>query len=153
MQHWSYGLNGYCRTCGVSLEEGPWWAFWLTDGFLQSCDRMPTWRIPLLDRFKIVRDDEEYTFGGYYGDDLRNLWHSFVCMPLFDFGHKYITCKYIKLPWESGKELFYEDDKTWWDEEERDGAEMRREKPLNADIPKSVSSIDELMAEIDAADG
>jgi hypothetical protein len=122
MQRWGYGTNNLYKTCHVCLEEAPWWLWAIIDGAGWVCDHVPDWRIPFLDRIRLVREGEQTTFAEWYGDTLHSLFCGFVDMPLVNWAwnHPRMKTVSVELSWEHCKRLFYEKDKVRWDEEESD---------------------------------
>lgn len=118
MQKWWVGVNTIHKTCGVFLDEGPWWVWWLQDVSWWVCDHIPQWRIPFLNRIHIVRDGEDYTFAEWNGGTIHTLWHSFIDMPLTDWCCKHIETKRIPMEWDACKSMFYDDHPGLWDEED-----------------------------------
>lgn len=71
---------------------------------------------------------------------MHSLYHGFICSPLFYLGYRFIKAKHVPMEWDKCKALFYEQDKAWWDEEELEGEERRREQPLD-EMAKVLESI------------
>jgi hypothetical protein len=123
MRTWSYGVNSIYKKAGIYLEEASWWVF-VVDRFVEFlCDFMPS--VPLPKIKMRLKDKEDVEFNGgnelttlwdWYGD-LRQVFHCFVHMPLFDFCQKRIGCKHIEIDYNKAKEMFYEEDKEFWDKE------------------------------------
>ena len=116
MKKWSYGINSYYKTASIYLEEAPWYLMLLQDTTERICDLMSYWNIPLIGRIKITKDSEIYTISEYYGG-MKDLFHCFVDTPISNFCWKRTKTKIISIEWEKAKELFYEEDKEFWDKE------------------------------------
>ncbi|MFH1293076.1 MAG: hypothetical protein ABIJ44_02985 [Pseudomonadota bacterium] len=123
MNTWSYGINSLYKTASIDLRIGPWWVFALERTVELCCDMIPS--IPLPDTKKRLKDQENIELNGcnswttwkeWYGD-LSQLFHCFVHVPIFDFCQKRIKCKFIELDYDKVKEMFYQEDKRFWDEE------------------------------------
>ena len=123
MKTWSYGINSLYKTASIDLRTGPWWVFALERTAELCCDMIPS--IPMPDAKKRLRDQVEIELNGgnpwttwkeWYGD-LSQLFHCFVHVPIFDFCQKRIKCKFIELDYDKAKEMFYQEDKRFWDEE------------------------------------
>ena len=123
MKTWSYGINSLYKTASIDLRTGPWCLFALERTAEFCCDIIPS--IPLPNAKKRLRDQEDIELNGgnpwttwkeWYGD-LSQLFHCFVHVPIFDFCQKRIKCKFIELDYDKVKEMFYQADKRFWDEE------------------------------------
>ena len=123
MKTWSYGINSLYKTASIDLRTGPWWVFALERTAELCCDMIPS--IPMPDAKKRLRDQVEIELNGgnpwttwkeWYGD-LSQLFHCFVHVPIFDFCQKRVKCKFIELDYDKVKEMFYQEDKRFWDEE------------------------------------
>lgn len=110
MKTWSYGTNNLYKTCSVWLEEAPWWIWLLLEVSPRICSAVPRLPIPFVNRIKIMREGEEYTWGGWYGDDLKTLWHSFIDFPLFEWAYKRVKITTVPVTWEQGFALFGRED-------------------------------------------
>ncbi|MEW6214016.1 MAG: hypothetical protein AB1478_02245 [Nitrospirota bacterium] len=62
--------------------------------------------------------------------DLKQVFHCFVHMPVFDFCQKKIKCRYIEIDYDRAKEMFYEQDREFWDKE------MEILDPIGTAIPQ-----------------
>ena len=80
--------------------------------------------IPLPDAKMRLRDQGDIelnsghpwtTWKEWYGD-LSQLFHCFVHMPVFDFCQRRIKSRIVELDYDKAKEMFYEEDKKFWDE-------------------------------------
>ena len=117
MKTWSYGVNSIYKKASIYLEEASWWVF-VVDKIVESlCDFMPS--IPLPNIEIRLKDKEDIEFNGgselttlrdWYGD-LRQVFHCFVHMRVFDFCQKRIGCKHIAIDYTKAKEMFHEEDK------------------------------------------
>lgn len=117
MKSWSCGINSIYKKASIYLEEAPCWVF-LVDRIVEFfCDLMPLIFLP---KIKMrLKDKEDIEFNGgsewttlrdWYGD-LRQVFHCFVHMPVFDFCQKRIRRKSIEIDYNRAKEIFYEEDK------------------------------------------
>jgi len=123
MKTWSYGINSLYRTAVIDLRTGPWWAFALERASEGCCDLTP---VPPLPNIKLkLRDSDDIELNGglpwttwrqWYGD-LSQLFHIFVSVPVFNFCQSRIRCKMVESDYDKLKEMFYEEDKKFWDEE------------------------------------
>lgn len=73
---------------------------------------------------KVMMEDIELNGGSpwttwkeWYGD-LSQLFHGFVHMPVFNFRQSRIQSRIVGLDYNKAKEMFYEEDKKFWDEEQ-----------------------------------
>ena len=123
MKTWSYGINSLYKTASIDLRTGSWWLFALERTAEFCCDIIPS--IPLPNAKKRLREQGDIELNGgnpwttwkeWYGD-LSQLFHCFVHVPIFDFCQKRIKCKFIELDYDKVKEMFYQEDKKFWDEE------------------------------------
>lgn len=87
------------------------------------CDMIPS--IPLPDAKKRLRDQEDIELNGgnqwttwkeWYGD-FAQLFHCVVHVPIFNFCEKRIQSKVVNLDYDKAWEMFYQEDKRFWDEE------------------------------------
>lgn len=123
MKTWSYGINSLYKTASIDLRTGPWWVFVLERTAELCCDMGPS--IPLPGARKRLRDQEDIELNGgnpwttwkeWYGD-LSQLFHCFVHIPIFNFCERMVQSRIVELDYEKIKEMFYEEDKGFWDEE------------------------------------
>lgn len=70
---------------------------------------IPEFRIPLIGRIKIIREDEEYSIDEYYGG-FSNIFHVFICMKVFEFCENRIQDIFIPVDYDLLKERHYNDD-------------------------------------------
>ena len=123
MKSWNYGINSIYKKANIYLEEASWWVF-LVDRIVEFlCDLIPPISLPKIKMRLKDREDIEFNGGSdwttlrdWYGD-LRQIFHCFVHIPVFHFCRKRIRCKPIEIDYSSAKEMFYEEDKEFWDKE------------------------------------
>jgi hypothetical protein len=124
MKTWSYGINSLYKTASIDLQTAPWWVFALEWAVGWCCDLAPA--LPLPDAKMRLRDQEDIELNGgspwttwkeWYGD-LSQLFHGFVHMPVFNFCQSRIQSRIVGLDYDNAKEMFYEEDKKFWDEEQ-----------------------------------
>lgn len=123
MRSWSYGINSIYKKANIYLEEAPWLVFGVDRIAEFVCDFVPPVPLPKMKVRLKSREDIEFNGGDdwttlrdWYGD-LRQVFHCFVHMPIFDFCQKRIRGKSIEIDFSSAKEMFYEEDKQFWDRE------------------------------------
>ena len=72
-----------------------------------------------------VRDQKDIELNGgnpwttwkeWYGD-LSQFFHCFVHIPIFNFCERIVQSRIVELDYDKIKEMFYEEDKRFWDEE------------------------------------
>jgi hypothetical protein len=121
---WTYGINSLYKTASIDLQAGPWWAFFLERMVEWCCDLVPD--IPLPNVRLRLRDPEDIelndghqvtTWKEWYGD-LSQLFHCFVHIPVFNYCQRRIRSKILELDYDRAKEMFYEEDKEFWDKEQ-----------------------------------
>lgn len=87
------------------------------------CDMVPS--IPLPSAKKRLKDQEDIGLNGgnpwttwkeWYGD-FSQLFHCVVHVPIFNFCERRIQSRIVELGYDKAKEMFYEEDKRFWDEE------------------------------------
>ena len=123
MKNWSYGINSIYKKANIYLEEAPWWVF-LVDRIVEFlCDLTPSISLPKIKMRLKSREDIEFNGGSdwttlraWYGD-LSQVFHCFVHMPVFNFCQKRFSCKSIEIDYSKAKEMFYGEDKEFWDTE------------------------------------
>lgn len=123
MKSWSYGINPIYEKASIHLEERSWWVFVIDRIVEFLCGLVPAISLP---KFKIrlkERVDVEFNEGSewttlkdWYGD-LGQAFHCFVHTPVFNFCQSRMRCKYFAIEYKKAKELFYEQDKDFWDKE------------------------------------
>ena len=122
MKSWSYGINTYYKTASIWLEEGHWYMFFLDRAIEFLCSIIPSIPFPNI-RFKLNKEDAEFmgdewtTLKKWYGD--LNQWfcgsvHSLTT----DFCYRKINRMHVDIKYSKCRELFYEKDKEYWDEQE-----------------------------------
>jgi len=123
MKSWSYGTNSIYKKANIYLEEAFWWVFAVDRIAEFLCDLIPSIPLPKIKMRLKDREDIEFNGGSnwttlrdWYGD-LSQVFHCFVHMPVFDFCQKRIRCKSIEIGYNRAREMFYEGDKEFWDEE------------------------------------
>jgi len=123
METWSYGINSIYKKVSIYLEEAPWWIFALDRSIEFLCDVMPSIPLPKIkirlkngEDIEFNADSEWTTWREWYGD-LNQLFHCLVHVPIFDFCQKRIRYKFIEIDYDKAKEIFYEQDKEFWDRE------------------------------------
>ncbi|MBW1728557.1 MAG: hypothetical protein JRJ62_13500, partial [Deltaproteobacteria bacterium] len=81
--------------------------------------------IPLPAKKKKLKDQEDIelndgnpwtTWKEWYGD-LNQLFHCFVHIPIFNFCMRIVKTRFVELDYDKVKEMFYEEDKEFWEEE------------------------------------
>jgi len=133
MRNWSYGINSLYRTASIWLEEGPWWVFLLDRIVEFLCEIAPPIRFPSIKlRLKNKEDIEFYgsehtTWRDWYGD-FNQFFHLAIHEPVFRFCQKRINTKCIEIDYNKAKELFYLEDKGFWDKEEKIAKEIIEEE-------------------------
>ena len=120
MERWHYGVNNYYKTASICRETAIWPIFAIERGTEFVCDLIPP--IPLPNIKIRLEKEEAIDFGSefltikeWYGDS-RHLFHALIHIPIFNFCYRHIKTKMIDVNYEKLKELFYEDNKDFWDE-------------------------------------
>ena len=123
MRKWGYGINSIHRTAHIYVEESSWWVF--------AIDRIIEWLCGIIPpiRFTKVRmrlkDAEDIAFNDgsewttlqdWYGD-ISQVFHLLVHIPMFNLCYSKIKSKSIEIDYDRAREMFYEGDKRFWDEE------------------------------------
>jgi len=125
MKNWSYGINNYYKTTNISLETAPWHIFAIERIAEFICDIIPPIPLPnikfrLKDKERIEDNEGEWTTVREWYGDLRQLFHSVIHMPIFNFCWDRIETKYIEMDYKKVKEMFYEENREFFDESEAD---------------------------------
>jgi len=125
MKSWNYGINNYYKTASISLETAPWHIFAIEKIAEFICDNVPPIPLPdikfrLRDKDSIEFNKSEWTTLNEWYGDLSQLFHSVIHVPIFDFCQDRIKAKNIKIDYEKLKEMFYEENKKFWDDCEAD---------------------------------
>ena len=123
MKSWSYGINSIYKQSSIYLEEAPLCVF-VVDRIAEFlCDLIPPIPLPkikkrLKDRAdRDINGGEEWTTWQEWYGDLSQVFHCFVHVPIFDFCQKRIKSKLLEIDYQKAKEMFYEEDKEFWDRE------------------------------------
>jgi len=123
MRKWGYDINSIHRTAHIYVEESSRWVFaidriieWLC-GIIPSI-RFAKVRMRVKDAEDIACNDgsEWTTLQDWYGDTSQ-FFHLHVHIPIFNFCCSRIKCKSIEIDYDRAREMFYESDKKFWDEE------------------------------------
>ena len=125
MRNWTYGINSYYRTAHISLETAPLIIFAIERVSEFMCDIIPPIPLPdikfrLKDKDSIKFNQSEWTTVREWYGDLSQLFHSVIHMPIFNFCWDRIESKYIEVDYDKLKEMFYEEDKEFFDDCEAD---------------------------------
>lgn len=87
------------------------------------CDLIPSIPLPKIKMKLKDREDIEFNGGDelttlrdWYGD-LSQVFHCFVHLPVFNFCQKRISCKSMEIDYNRARDMFYEEDKGFWDKE------------------------------------
>ncbi len=144
MKRWSIGINSYHKTAHVVLEELPLYVSLIEKandrfcGFINSYlaisfpNIFPKKRDPIEDcvcknlEIKCDNHDKLYTLKEWYGD-LGQFWCGHVCQNIFGWCWSKTKCTSLDITYDKCKELFYEDNKEYFDEQEKQAEEMRKE--------------------------
>jgi hypothetical protein len=129
LRKWGYAINSYRNIANIHIDYGPWWAFAMDDLLSSVCDIIPAIPFPA---FKMrLKDPGDVEFHGgewttwreWYGD-LNQYFHLRVHNPVFYYCQDRIKTKSVDIPLAKARELFYEADRKFWDEEAARTAEM-----------------------------
>ena len=124
MRKIGYGINSYHKTASIWIEYSSPLVFALKGTFDFICWYLVP-PIPL-PNFKITREGETYTIKEYY----RNLGELFCLLvhhPILDFCYKRIESRTIDIDYDKAKEAFYDKDKKFWDENEKEAKEIEND--------------------------
>ena len=123
MKSWNYGINSLYKTASIDLRTGSWWIFYLGRTVEFCCDLVLPIPLPTVKKRLTDQEDIEQNAGNHwttwkewYGD-FSQLFHCFVHMPVFNFCERMIQTKNVEIDYDKLKEMFYEEDKAFWDEE------------------------------------
>jgi len=125
MRSWSYGINNYYKTANISLEIAPWYIFAIEKASEFICGIIPPIPLPdikfrLKDKDSIKFNQSEWTTVREWYGDLSQLFHSVIHVPIFDFCWDRIISKHVEMDYEKLKEMFYKEDKEFFDDCEAD---------------------------------
>lgn len=123
MKSWNYGINSLYKTASIELRMGSWWIFALGRTVEWCCDVVPPIPLPRVKKrlmgqedIGLNADNPWTTWKEWYGD-LSQLFHCFVHMPVFNFCERVIRSRAVEIDYSKLKEVFYVEDKEFWDEE------------------------------------
>ncbi len=126
MRSWSYGVNSLHKTASIYLDEAPFYIFFLDWLANVLCELIPT--IPLPKIRMRLKDPEDIECNGgekwttldeWYGD-WSQAFHLFVHMPVFDFCTRKTKDECIPIGYKKLRKIFYERDKEYWDDIEKE---------------------------------
>lgn len=123
MKSWSYGINSLYKQASIYLEQAPLCVFAAERVAEFLCDLMPPIPLPNIKKRLKHRADidinggEEWTTWQEWYGDLSQVFHCFVHVPIFDFCQKRIKGKVLEIDYQRAKDMFYEEDKEFWDRE------------------------------------
>jgi len=123
MRKWGYGINSIHRTAHIYVDQSSWWVFAIDRAIEWLCGIIPSIRFPKLKMRLKDAEDIEFNDGSvwatwqdWYGD-LNQLFHLHVHLPVFYFCQSRIKVKSIEIDYDRAREMLYEGDKKFWDEE------------------------------------
>ena len=119
MKRWTIGTNNYYFTSSIVLEEAPWYIFMIGSSIQQICSWFPRISLP---KIKIIRDNEETNLEEYYGT-ISDVFHIYICEPIFSWSYDKIKSTYIEFPYLMLKEKFpdiFNEYKTEFYDEDKD---------------------------------
>ena len=105
MRRWFIGVNDIYYTSYVDLEEAPWYIFAIDNAIMVICDIIPGISLP---RIKIKWDGEDTNLREWYGDT-QQVFHAFVCDPIFQWCQRRIKSEFVSLPFFFLKNMFPEE--------------------------------------------
>lgn len=109
-------------TADIYVEEGHWWIFALDSLIEFVCDIVPSVPFPKAKLRLTNPDDIEFygsewtTWKDWYGD-LNQYFHLLVHDPVFNYCQGKMISKSVAITFDQAKEIFYESDKKFWDEQ------------------------------------
>jgi len=124
MRKWGYGINSLHKTANIHIDDGPWWAFALDDLVGAICDIIPSIPFPKI-KLKLKDPDDIEIQGGQWTTwkewhgDLNQYFHVSVHSPVFEFCQNKIKTKSVDITYDQAREMFYEHDKKFFDQEEK----------------------------------
>ena len=121
MKSWHYAINNYYKTANISLETAPWHIFAIERIAEIICDSMPSIPLPnirfrLKDKDSIKFNQSEWTTVREWYGDLSQLFHSVIHIPISDFCWDRIKTRRIEMDYEKVKEIFYAENKEFFDD-------------------------------------
>jgi len=122
MRRWGYGINSYRKLASIHVEEAPWWIFALERSIEFICDIIPSIPFPKVKMRLKDPDDIEFignewtTWKDWYGN-LNQYFHLLVHNPVFYYCQDKIRSKSIDIIYEKAREMFYEFDMKFFDQE------------------------------------
>lgn len=123
MRHWGYGINGCSKTAHVYLEESSFLIFWLDRLAWAISELIPPVPFPKIQMRLTHPDDIEFgggewtTWREWYGD-LAEWWYVYVQRPVSKWCHRHTKTILFKIPYDTARDFFYEQNKAFWDRKE-----------------------------------
>jgi len=117
MKIYAVAYNHYWKTASLHLEEIPAPLYFLREGVMTLCGILPGIPLPSWIWFRLKnRDDQKWSdnhdgwvnLQDWFGDT-QQLFHLFVCTPVYNLVHRYTKTRFLNFPYEFLKERFPEE--------------------------------------------
>lgn len=106
MKQWNISWNIENKKASYELEEGPFWAFWLSYDFC-FCHwkwlhkiKLPRWWFITIK--ESGEQDQRYSLRDWYGD-LGSVMFGCVELPLFEWSQKFLVSYFVEIDFETAK--------------------------------------------------
>jgi hypothetical protein len=96
MKSWHLARNTLYKKADVTIEEGPWWAFFIMESSQWVCHYIPS--IPFPPIGKVMDEKDSYNWREWYGD-LNSWWHGYVDEPVLFWAYRKIKRHFINIPY------------------------------------------------------
>lgn len=111
MLKFNVGVNNTHYTASFIIEEVNVFLNYFEELTMEFCGllmKLPDWvKIPFMNRVKVKHEEgNQYTFAEYYGDTPHDLFHIFICEPVFQFVDKRTKYTSVEIPYFYAKEKF-----------------------------------------------
>jgi len=135
MRKWGYGINSYCKTADIYVDDASWWIFALDRSIEFICDIIPSIPFPkvrmrLKDPDDIEFNESEWTtWKDWYGD-LNQWFHLFAHCPVFECRRDKMKSESVDITYDKAREMFYDSDRKFFDYEATIGDEIGSEESV-----------------------
>jgi len=141
VKRWSIGANDIYRDASLHIQEMPMWAFLLDEVVGRICGEFPAILLPTWPQFEV--EGEESTNPKEWFGDTRQMFHAFVCTPIWEFcesksAHKTLRVDYDEVEREAPEHIVPTD----YDDED-EPAEPPEEASLRERIQGKLKDLEE----------
>jgi hypothetical protein len=139
MRKWGYGINSYCKTAHIYVDDAPWWIFALDRSIEFICDIIPSIPFPkvrmrLKDPDDIEFNESEWTTWKEWYGDLNQWFHLFAHCLVFEYCRDKMKSESVDITYDKAREMFYNSDRKFFDQQATIGDEIRAEESVTPSL-------------------